>query len=149
MTAKPNILHNPWNYPYSEWGVNEQTYSTAVPSEEAFPYEDFVGNSRMGADLWAKNPALRQVPKNNRYTYIGAIERGEKNWSVGTLSRIAEGLDVGINELFDLAPSQTPDKSTVMIMKELQKCRPEFLQLFLDLIKGINALQNRKTAKGD
>ncbi|MEI8173624.1 MAG: helix-turn-helix transcriptional regulator [Deltaproteobacteria bacterium] len=84
------------------------------------------------------------------YTYIGAIERGEKNWSIGTLSRIAEGLGVGINELFDLAPSQqTPDKSSVMIMKELQKCRPEFLQLFLDLIKGINALQNRKTAKGD
>lgn len=84
------------------------------------------------------------------YTYIGAIERGEKNWSIGTLSRIAEGLDVRIDELFDLTTSQqTPDKSSVMIMKELHKCRPEFLQLFLDLIKGINAQQNRKTAKGD
>jgi len=87
MTAKPNILHNPWNYPYSEWGVNEQTYSTAVPSEEAFPYEDFVGNSRMGADLWAKNPALRQVPKNNRYTYIGAIAIEEVNGAVVDVSK--------------------------------------------------------------
>ena len=35
-------------------------------------------------------------------TYIGAIERGEKNLSIQTLLKIAEGLEVEINDL--LAP---------------------------------------------
>lgn len=84
------------------------------------------------------------------YTYIGAIERGEKNWSVGTLSRIADGLDVRIDEFFDfIEPRQIPDKSSVMIMKEIQKCPPELQQLLLDLLRGINALHTGKTEKGN
>jgi transcriptional regulator with XRE-family HTH domain len=35
------------------------------------------------------------------FTYIGAVERGEKNCSISTLQKIAKGLDININDLFD------------------------------------------------
>lgn len=36
------------------------------------------------------------------YTHIGAIERGEKNWSIDTLVKVAGGLNVTINDLLVL-----------------------------------------------
>lgn len=35
------------------------------------------------------------------FTYIGAVERGEKNCSISTLQKIAKGLEININDLFD------------------------------------------------
>jgi transcriptional regulator with XRE-family HTH domain len=37
------------------------------------------------------------------YSYIGRIERGEKNISLLTLSRIADALNVGIHQFFSYA----------------------------------------------
>jgi len=41
------------------------------------------------------------------WTYIGGLERGERNPTLTTLQRVAAGLNVGINELIDpqLSPS--------------------------------------------
>ena len=36
---------------------------------------------------------------NLHYTYIGAVERGEKNCSITTLARIAQGLNVELEDL--------------------------------------------------
>jgi len=35
------------------------------------------------------------------FTYIGGVERGEKNCSIITLEKIAKGLEININDLFD------------------------------------------------
>ncbi len=40
------------------------------------------------------------------YTHIGAIERGEKNWSIDTLVKVAGGLGVSINDLLVLPLTQ-------------------------------------------
>jgi transcriptional regulator with XRE-family HTH domain len=34
------------------------------------------------------------------YTHLGSIERGEKNWSIDTLIKVAKGLNVDIADLF-------------------------------------------------
>ncbi len=72
------------------------------------------------------------------YTYIGAIERGEKNWSIDTLCKIAKGLEVGINDLFTFpAPMQNSNKSKSSLIKEIKKCSPEVLKHITDLIKAL------------
>jgi transcriptional regulator with XRE-family HTH domain len=35
------------------------------------------------------------------WTYIGGLERGEKNPTLGTISRLADGLGVGVRDFFD------------------------------------------------
>jgi transcriptional regulator with XRE-family HTH domain len=35
------------------------------------------------------------------FTYIGAVERGERNCSIITLKKIAKGLEIDIKDLFD------------------------------------------------
>lgn len=37
------------------------------------------------------------------YSYIGQIERGEKNISLQNIAKIAEALEVGIHQLFSLS----------------------------------------------
>ncbi len=36
------------------------------------------------------------------YTYIGAVERAEKNVSIITLNKIAKGLGTTVNEIFNI-----------------------------------------------
>jgi transcriptional regulator with XRE-family HTH domain len=38
-------------------------------------------------------------------TFMGAVERGEKNVSLATLEKIARGLRIKLSDLFDLAES--------------------------------------------
>jgi len=82
------------------------------------------------------------------HTYIGAIERGEKNCSIDTLSKIGGGLDVSINDLFDF-PIYTQDfnKLKTSIIKEIDQCSPEVLELVSDLIKKCKALEIKSTHK--
>ncbi|NIJ76503.1 transcriptional regulator with XRE-family HTH domain [Xanthomonas campestris] len=35
--------------------------------------------------------------------YYSSIERGEKNITIGTLARLADGLNVKVSEVFELA----------------------------------------------
>lgn len=72
------------------------------------------------------------------YTYIGAVERGEKNCSLDTLSKITEGLEVDINELFNF-PSETKNLSRLKhsIIEGINKCSPEAIKLLSDLIRVI------------
>lgn len=42
------------------------------------------------------------------YTYIGAVERGERNLSLQSIEKIAKGLNVSIAELFSL-----PEKPSI------------------------------------
>jgi transcriptional regulator with XRE-family HTH domain len=78
------------------------------------------------------------------YTYVGAVERGEKNVSVITLSKIAKGLGTSVNEIFNIPIDiKDPDKLKASMLKEIDKSDPEILKVALDLIKEFNALKTK------
>lgn len=75
------------------------------------------------------------------YTYIGAIERGEKNWSIDTLSKVAKGLGVGINDLLCLNEQvKDSNKSKAILISEIKKYSPEVLKHFIDLVNSVSKL---------
>lgn len=83
------------------------------------------------------------------YTYIGAVERGEKNCSLDTLNKIARALDVGIHELLTIsskteevvveAAAKRSDKQIAksLLIKEVKKYSPEVIRIVTDLIKAV------------
>jgi transcriptional regulator with XRE-family HTH domain len=75
------------------------------------------------------------------YTYIGAVERGERNCSIDSLSKIAKGLDANVVELF-ATRNQPQDLSKIKesIVKDIEKCSPETLLLISDLLSGFKKL---------
>ena len=78
------------------------------------------------------------------YTYIGAVERGEKNVSVTTLNKIARALDISLNEIFTFPKDiKDPDKLKASLIKEIDKSDPEILKVALALIKGLNELKTK------
>lgn len=78
------------------------------------------------------------------YTYIGAIERGEKNVSIVTIGKIAKGLGISVNEVFNFPTDiKDPDKLKGSILKEIEKSDPEILKVAFDLLKEVNALKTR------
>jgi transcriptional regulator with XRE-family HTH domain len=78
------------------------------------------------------------------YTYIGGIERGEKNVSIITLSKIAKGLGTSVNEIFNVPMDiKDPDKLRASMLKEIDQSDPEIVKVALDLVKGLNVLKKR------
>ena len=76
------------------------------------------------------------------YTYIGAVERGEKNVSVVTLNKIARALGTSLNEIFNIpADVKDPVKLRASMLKEIDKCDPEILNVALAIIKSLNQLK--------
>lgn len=75
------------------------------------------------------------------YTYIGGIERGEKNVSIITLSKIAKGLGISLNEIFNFpADIKDPDKLKASILSEIDKSDPHVLKITLNLIRQLNEI---------
>ncbi len=70
------------------------------------------------------------------FTYIGGIERGEKNCSITTLQKIAKGLDVDIIELFKF-PDQKRDvnKLKIHVKKKIDEASPKTLDIITELMK--------------
>lgn len=78
------------------------------------------------------------------YTYIGGIERGEKNVSIITLSKIAKGLGTTVNEIFNIPKDiKDPDKLRVSLLKEIDKSDPEIVRLVLNLTRELNRLKSQ------
>jgi transcriptional regulator with XRE-family HTH domain len=80
------------------------------------------------------------------YTHIGAIERGEKNWSIDTLVKVAAGLDVRVNDLLVL-PLKLEDIKNLKktIIAEINGSSPEALKIFSDMIRGLKAMEANLT----
>jgi len=80
------------------------------------------------------------------YTHIGAIERGEKNWSIDTLVKVAGGLHVTVNDLLVL-PSKPEDinKLKKVITTEINESSPEALKIFSDMVRGIKSIEASST----
>lgn len=80
------------------------------------------------------------------YTHIGAIERGEKNWSIDTLIKVAKGLNVEILDLFTpLLPSRDFKNLKKSLIEGINTSSPEAIQIFFDLLKGFKALEAKQT----
>lgn len=85
------------------------------------------------------------------HTYIGAVERGERNCSIDSLSKIAKGLNINIGELFS-ADDKPRDLSKIKatIITDVDKCPPAALLLISDMLsylKKLGVLQDLTTKK--
>ncbi len=80
------------------------------------------------------------------YTHIGAIERGEKNWSIDTLVKVAGGLNVTVNDLLVL-PSKPENAKSLKktIIAEINESSPNALQLFSDMVRGVKLMEANLT----
>jgi transcriptional regulator with XRE-family HTH domain len=80
------------------------------------------------------------------YTHIGSIERGEKNWSIDTLVKVAGGLNVTVNDLLAL-PSKPEDIKNLKkaIIAEVNESSPGALKIFSDMVRGIKSLEANLT----
>lgn len=74
------------------------------------------------------------------HTYVGAVERGEKNASIDTLDKIAEALGVEMIDLFTLARKQESiDSLRSHVIEEVRESSPGTLKLIADLITALKA----------
>lgn len=80
------------------------------------------------------------------HTYIGAIERGEKNVTLETLIRVAQALGVSIEDLLPL-PNTSGRERIAEIAAILQKADSEFVDMIADFLRRVDAW-NRTQAKG-
>jgi transcriptional regulator with XRE-family HTH domain len=72
------------------------------------------------------------------YTHIGAIERGEVNWSIDSLVKVAVGLNVTVSNLLALPPRPADIRNLKKtILAKINDASPETLRLFSDIISGI------------
>lgn len=73
--------------------------------------------------------------------HIGAIERGQKNWSIETLIKVAIGLNVEIGELFNFAiPPADAIKMKKSLIEDINISSPETLKILSDLLNGLKEI---------
>ncbi len=63
-------------------------------------------------------------------TYIGQIERGEKNATVVSIERIANGLGIALSRLFEVLPTENEEAENIPLMcyeliSEKNRCQTE------------------------
>lgn len=75
------------------------------------------------------------------FSYIGQIERGEKNVSLVNLAKIAESLDVNLIQLFAYVEEEfevTEDEKQIQeIVQLLRDSSPDNIRVAKNVIKGI------------
>jgi transcriptional regulator with XRE-family HTH domain len=70
------------------------------------------------------------------HTYVGAVERGEKNASIDTLDKIADALGIEMVDLFTLTKGQVNvDKLRAYIIEKVKESPLEMLKLMAALIE--------------
>ena len=70
------------------------------------------------------------------HTYVGAVERGEKNASIDTLDKIADARGIEMVDLFTLAKGKiNVDKLRAYIIEEVKESSPAMLKLIAALIQ--------------
>ena len=75
-------------------------------------------------------------------THIGSIERGQKNWSIDTLIKVAKGLNVEVVDLFNF-PMPPADAKRVKksLIEGINASSPETIKILSDLLNGLKSLQ--------
>lgn len=71
------------------------------------------------------------------HTYVGAVERGEKNISIDSLERLSEGLGVGLGEILNhLTGPESEDTMRAFIAQEIKNASPSTLTIVFALLAG-------------
>ena len=75
-------------------------------------------------------------------THIGSIERGQKNWSIDTMIKMAKGLNVEVADLF-IFPMPPADAKKVKkaLVEDINASSPESVKILSDLLNGLKSLQ--------
>ena len=85
------------------------------------------------------------------HTYVGAVERGEKNASIDTLEKIAVAFNIEILDLFALAQGRMDvDRLRAHVIEEIRELSPGTLKLIAALIettRNAKAPASRKSRK--
>lgn len=76
-------------------------------------------------------------------TYIGQLERGEKNATIESISKVAAALDISLSELFEgmaAAPEQAsiPAQCYFLIQNQHPKDQVELLNILTSIVKYKN-----------
>lgn len=78
---------------------------------------------------------------NIDYSYIGAIERGEKNPTLDFIKRIADGLEIELHQLFQFSPADCKTLIEEELCEEIRiiidLCETKMKKTILDMIKLI------------
>lgn len=73
------------------------------------------------------------------FTYIGAVERGERNCSIITLEKIAKGLEINIKDFFDIPFHKTDiNKLKKEISNKINLLSPQALTILKEMLKHID-----------
>ncbi|WAC07852.1 MAG: helix-turn-helix transcriptional regulator [Thermodesulfobacteriota bacterium] len=82
---------------------------------------------------------------NLHYTFIGEVERGEKNISLVSLEKLAKALEVTLIDLFDLPElKERPNDFKKKLTQEIKGFDDETAGALLKLIKTIKLAKHRK-----
>jgi transcriptional regulator with XRE-family HTH domain len=75
-------------------------------------------------------------------THIGSIERGQKNWSIDTLIKVAKGLNVEVADLFNFPlPPADAGKMKKSLIEDINTSSPETIKILSDLLSGLKSMQ--------
>ncbi|HPD60222.1 MAG TPA: helix-turn-helix transcriptional regulator [Thermodesulfobacteriota bacterium] len=73
------------------------------------------------------------------YTFIGEVERGEKNISIVSLEKLTKALGISLTDLFDLPElKENTDDFKKKIAQEIKQVDDDTAGALLKLIKAIN-----------
>jgi len=76
------------------------------------------------------------------YTHVGSIERGEKNWSIDTLIKVAKGLNIEVADLFNFPiPPPQAKKIKKSLTEEINVSSPETIKILSDLLRGLKSFR--------
>lgn len=86
-----------------------------------------------------KERDLSQIELGQRseldHTYIGSVERGERNISIDAMGKIAAGLGVEIGELFHYTAAKQVDPSIGALVALLEGREPRSNEMVLEVVK--------------
>jgi len=75
-------------------------------------------------------------------THIGSIERGQKNFSIDTLIKVAKGLNVEVADLFNFPiPLSDAKKIKKSLIESINVSSPETIKILSDLLTGLKSLK--------
>jgi len=86
---------------------------------------------------------------NLHHTYIGAVERGERNISLDSLQKIAHGLGVDAGKILEpVVNKEDVGKMRTYVAKELKICEPHVLKVVFDLLRSVREQQGQPPRRG-
>ena len=77
-------------------------------------------------------------------TYVGGIERGERNVSIDNIAKIAKGLGVEVIELFRFRARRSPAALKKELKLVVERHDPEMILRILEAIEGASQSAHRR-----